>query len=166
MGTVNDITAVMLRFRESVRHTWNTYFQDSEEVMGPAIQDAFSLVEQGLFEGIVLCGCDYVADTNCRYRNAPIPFIQVVPRPEMSDVALRIGFPGRGSVSWDVPVRFRVEEGTKLEFVQFFDWNPYEQISMSLVQVHIARMDGRPDLVGGHALVPEHEVSFLFIGDD
>jgi hypothetical protein len=156
----DDITPVMLRFRESVRHIWNTYFQDAEESMGPEIQDAFTLVEQGLFQGIVLSACAY-ADTSCRYRGAPLPFVQVVPLPEMLDLSFQIGFPGRGTMAWDSPVRFKVEEGTKLEFVQFFDWNPYEQINMSLVQVHIARMDARPDLVGAHALLAEHEIHFV-----
>lgn len=161
MDKLNDITSVMLQFRESVRHNWNTYFQDADEPMGPEIQEAFTLVEQGLFQGIVLCKCAYVSP--CRYREAPLPFIQVVPRPEMLDLEFQIGFLGSSSNAWDSPVRFKVEGSTKLEFVQFFDWNPYEQINMSLVQVYIARMDARPDLVGAHALIAEHEIRFLLI---
>lgn len=159
MEEFNDITSVMHRFRESVRHNWNTYFQNAKESMGPEIQEAFALVEQGLFQGIVLCECAYVA--SCRYREAPLSFIQVAPRPEMLDLGFQIRFLGSGSKAWDSPVRVKVEESTKLEFVQFFDWNPYEQINMSLVQVHIARMDARPELVGVHALVAEQEIRFL-----
>lgn len=159
MDEFDDITPVMLRFREAVRHIWNTYFQDAKESMGPEIQDAFTLVEQGLFQGIVLSACAY--DASCRYRKAPLPFVLVAPLPEMLDLSFQIGFPGRGAMAWDSPVRFKVEEGAKLEFVQFFDWNPYEQINMSLVEVHIARLDARPDLVGAHALLAEHEIRFV-----
>lgn len=161
MDKLNDITSVMLQFRESVRHNWNTYFQDADEPMGPEIQEAFTLVEQGLFQGIVLCKCAYVLP--CRYREAPLSFIQVVPRPEMPDLEFQIGLLGSSYKVWDSPVRFKVEGSTKLEFVQFFDWNPYDQINMSLVQVYIARMDARPDLVGAHALIAEHEIRFLLI---
>jgi hypothetical protein len=143
----------MLRFRESVRHNWNTYFQDAQDLMGPEIQEAFTLVEQGLFQGIVLYACN--VDIACEYRKAPISFIRVVPRPEMHDLTFQTGTivlrttTDKGYWAWDPPVRFKVEESTRLEFIRFFDWYSYGQINMSLVQVYIARMDTRPDWVGG-----------------
>jgi hypothetical protein len=159
MVSSKDVSESVFSFRESVRHVWNTYFQGMDDVMGPDVQDAFSLVEDGLFQGLVVSACGV---SSCvKYRMQPTPFLAVVPRAEIDALSLQLGQADNGSFGWDAPAACPVDPGMRLEFVRFFDWNPYEQISMSLIEVHVAQFDSRPDLVGRRALVPDYEIRFL-----
>jgi hypothetical protein len=49
-----DITDEMLKFKEAVRHSWNTYFVGCDSPMSPDIQQAFGELERGLLRAIVL----------------------------------------------------------------------------------------------------------------
>src|SRR5207249_406006 len=108
MSKDRDITPIMLRFREAVRHSWNTCFQDADDLMGPDIQDAFTLVEQGLLQGVVLCACDR-ADTNVRYGQSPLPFVRVALRPEHSELTLQVGTRSGTGMAWELPTRFEID---------------------------------------------------------
>jgi len=162
MDGMKDITDSVFRFRESVRHNWNTYFQDSDESMGPEIQDAFDLVEQGLFQGIILSACPGV-NAHIEYgKGRALPFIRVVPRSETLEMMLQTGDASRGYMAWNPPSPFKINKNTKLELIRFFDWCPYNQVSMSLVEVYISESDTDLIPVGTHALAVEHETRFLF----
>lgn len=161
---VDDITDLMLKFREAVRHSWNAFFTDASSPMSPDIQSAFDLMEQGFFQGIVLDGCD-LSDETIKYRRAPLPFVHVVPRPEILELFVSIGQKNPRGVAWKAPAPLQLAKEDQLEFVRFFDWNPYEQISMSLVEVRIAKMSSHPELVDARGLIEAHEVRFLLASD-
>jgi hypothetical protein len=161
MRRTRDITIEVSKFQEALRHTWNTYFQTASSPMGPDLQDAFGLVEQGLLQGVLLCEIDRRFDSTLTSRRQPLSFIHVMPRPEMTTLALRVGVPSSGAMIWGAPEQCDVHELAELEFVRFFDWLPYEQVSLSLVEVYVARLSTRRELEGRMALVAAHDVRFL-----
>ena len=150
----------MLRFREAVRHNWNTYFFDADDVMSSDISASFWHVEQGLFQGVVLCACN-ITRTNVNYGSV-LAAITVTPRSEHSgQIFLQIGTRSESGMAWEAPVSFEVKKDSRFEFVRFFDWNPYEQISLSLVEVQVVQWDGPQNIVGCRALVEVGNVNFL-----
>jgi hypothetical protein len=155
-----DITQHMLRFREAVRHNWNTYFFDADDVMSPDISAAFWHVEQGLFHGVVLYACN-IAQTDANY-GSKLAAITVTPRPaHLGQIFLQIGTRSETGMAWESPACFEVNKDSRFEFVRFFDWNPYEQISLSLVEVEVVHWDGAQNIVGCRALAEVDNVSFL-----
>lgn len=155
-----DITHHMLRFREAVRHNWNTYFFNADDVMDADISAAFCKVEKGLFQGVVLCTCNILqADANY---GSELAAITVTPRPEhLGQIFLQIGTRSESGMAWEAPVSFEVKKDSRFKFVRFFDWNPYEQISLSLVEVQVVQWDGTQNIVGCRALTEVSSVSFL-----
>lgn len=156
--TIN-ITHHMLRFREAVRHNWNTYFFDADDVMGADISAAFCQVEQGLFQGVVLCACGN-SQADAIY-GSELAFITVTPRQEhLGQIFLQIGTRSETGMAWESPACFEFKKDSRFEFVRFFDWNPYEQISLSLVEVQVVHWDGSQNIVGCRALTEVSNVSF------
>ena len=157
-----NITEIMLKFREAIRHSWNTYFLGANEIMGPYIEEARSAVEQGFFQGIVLNYYGLDKYPTPQYRTT-LPFIHIIPSPLLTDFDIQVGEQKDGYFAWGSPVRIAVEKNIELEFIEFFDWDQFEQMNLSLVKVHIKRMDARPDLVGSYALLEQNKVLFFLV---
>jgi hypothetical protein len=113
-----------------------------------------------LFKGVVLCACN-IPQTDANY-GSKLAAITVTPRPEhLGQIFLQIGTRSETGMAWELPAPFEVKKDSRIEFVRFFDWNSYEQISLSLVEVQVVQWDGSQNIVGCRALAEVGNVSFL-----
>lgn len=159
----NDISDELLEFREALRHTWNAHLRYSGDPMSVEVQESLTMVERGLFYGLVLLPtsrCDAID----LYRREPMPFIQVQPRLS-GESHLNVQAAERTSfgVQWGVTQPVRMDGGTELQFIEFFDWDIYGWISLPLVKTRVVRCDSNPQMVGVDVLVKESDVSFVLM---
>lgn len=154
---MRDVTREMQRFRESVRHNWNTYFLDLDDRMSSDIQEAYSSVERGLFKAII--GLDSGGDIS-EYRKRPISWLLVKPTDILTEVSIQLAEDGgSGNVSWTLPLSVSCE-GAIFEFFDFFDWYSYGPIDLALVRARVKALPGRPESEGLFALLEQKDCRF------
>ena len=161
---MQDITISMLTFKEAIRHSWNTYFAQSNSPMSPEIQEAFERVESGLLCAIVLAPLG-VLDRLSDYREKPLSWLMVKPVDYLHECPVRIGTrESTGNVSWGMPVSLAVDDRTTFEFFDFFDWDPYGLIDLPYVRVRVSSLPSTPTAQGSLALIEQCHCRFLFVG--
>ncbi len=160
---VEDITDLMLKFKDAIRHSWNTYFAENDSPMSPEIQEAFGYVELGLFQAIVLSPLD--ADKRAKeYRKHPLSFILVRPIEHLLELPIQFGErESSGNVKWTMPISVVVDNQARIEFFDFFDWRPYGHVDLPLVRARIAALPSKPSEQGALALIEQHNCRFLFV---
>jgi hypothetical protein len=132
-----DITKQMLEFKEAVRHTWNSYFANSNQPMSVETQEAFSTIERALLRIIVLApqGMGDLADT---YRLRALSNILIKPLAVSGEMPIQFGHKEpNGNTVYDLPKMLKVDADTQFEFFDFFDWNPYGQIDLPFVRSRV-----------------------------
>jgi hypothetical protein len=131
-----NITGDMLRFKEAIRHVWNTYLVNVETPIPIEIWDSYDRIELELFKSIVLISRDAlgVADV---YRKKPIS--QILVRPRSNSVEVPVQFGKRNSenrnIAWQLSTNILATNFPNFHFLCFFDWNEYGQIDLPYVQV-------------------------------
>lgn len=149
-----DITQLMNRYRECVRHLWNEYFwTDAETDKDWDLGDEYDQVAVELFSSLVLrkIGRD---DVN-------LALYRVVPRNPL--LFLRVEVDSRSQVMinreidsgyWDHPLNFVEKDELDLRFISFFDWDDlgFRNFELYLARIHAS--DKHPELVGRNALLP------------
>lgn len=131
---MKEITKEMLLFKESVRHSWNTYFAEGASPASAAVQDAFAQVERSLFVALVLIPCN-LQDRIDEYRKSPLSWLVVRPRPGLSEWPVQFGARDEGgNIKWRLRENLIVGEGSAAEFYDFFDWYPYGFLDLAYVR--------------------------------
>jgi hypothetical protein len=140
---MENITSDMLRFKEAIRHVWNTYLVNIETPIPIEVWDSYDRIELELFRSIILISRDAptVADS---YRKKPIP--QIIVRPRLNSVEIPVQFGIRNSenrnIAWELSANILATNFPTFYFLRFFDWNHYGPIDLPYVQVVDAK-DGR-----------------------
>lgn len=151
---MRDVTDILLSYRETKRHLWNTHFVGKVDSLREcSLLDRFEEIDQMLFFAIVLDRLqrDFPIDA---FGQKCLPFLEVVP-PEGSEMLpMMVSDPIVGvNRSWN-PVTFqKIDAKAKLAFIGFFDWNEYGYVSFPYFRVQIAHLPGCPDYEGREALV-------------
>ncbi len=151
---MDDVTVVMDRYRECVRHIWNVHFAGDEPAATDwnAVDD-FRIASARLFRALVLrkLGCV----TECSYsldetRQEPLSFLRV----ELDPCGEILINRERSSGYWDHPLT-RVNKGElELAFVEYFDWSVTGHRDFAYLRVRITGSARYADVVGKDALVP------------
>jgi hypothetical protein len=156
-GRMEDVTSLVLRYREAARHIWNCFLRD-EPLDAPGLHD-WEALKQILFTALVLrnCGHDECAAALLapdRYGFSwikPIVHLHVVP---LGDVPVMISRdPGPHCRSWDHAVDRVGPNDVDLRFIDFFDWDQMGHIDFRFYLVDIEGSTKYPTLVGHRALL-------------
>jgi hypothetical protein len=153
----------MLEFKEAVRHTWNSYFANSNEPMSSETQEAFSNIERALLRVIVLApyGMGDLADS---YRLRTLLDILIKPARSLVEIPIRFGHSEpNGNIIWDIETALKVVEDTQFCFFDFFDWNPYGHVDLPFVRVRELPYTGNKSLGGKIALIEQIHCEFMLV---
>ncbi len=158
-----DVTEQMLEFKEAVRHTWNSYFANSNEPMSSEIQEAFSGIERALLRVLVLApqGMGDLADS---YRLRVLSNILIKPAPLLVEMPIRFGHrEPNGNIVWDAETALKVDEDTQFGFFDFFDWYPYGHVDLPFVRVRELPHTDDKSLEGKIALIEQIHCKFMLV---
>ena len=161
---MQDITVTMLQFKEAIRHLWNTYFLKSDPGSWLEMQEAYTLVEIGLFRAIVLVPLS-AAELGDEYRRQPLSWLLVGPAASVRELPIQIGtLREGGSTSYAEEIALVVDDTIELEFCEFFEWDPYGYLDLPYVKVRIVKLPNLPSAEGSFALIRQTYCRFLFAG--
>ena len=158
------VTKLVNNYRECVRSIWNSYFlQPFSYTQDFELVDSFKRVREELFRSIVLC--PVVEDIPDDFLlGLPSPLVKIVPTSVSGDMPVMINRTrGETHGYWDHPIS-TLKAGADLLFVDFFDWNPYGFLDMSLVIAEISDCPEHPDIVG-HRLIADLRYAGIAISD-
>jgi hypothetical protein len=130
---MEDITDDMLRFKEALRHVWNTYLLETGSPMSPELQDSFSKIECELLRALVLLpnGVPNLVDD---YRLRPMPIL-LQAKAGRTNVPVQFGsLDANRNVKWEMPCSVAPADVSQYRFIEFFDWNPYGHIDLHYVK--------------------------------
>lgn len=143
------------KFRLSSRELFNNYFLESlsDDQKGWDYLEQFDFVAESLFLALVTVpnGLDEIV------YGRPQPQILVktsseVGAPLILNREIDSGY-------WDYPVTYSVPNAV-FTFVRFFDWNQMSYKDNRFVQVVVRDWPGNTELVGKHALLETHYVTY------
>lgn len=132
-----DITTLLLEFREARRNLWNTYFWGRISSVHDPRLDHFESIERELFECLVLLPATGKGLQGRRFRDAALDEIEIISetrKPTRLILAVE-PTPGVDRV-WD-------DAGTVVEtpfsgrFIEFFEWDRYGCVSFALLRMRL-----------------------------
>ncbi len=164
---MKDISLLVNKYRETVRHLWNTSFFVGDELSDYSQDtlDYFQRIDQLLFSSLVLEKIGLQAfekEYDREILSKPLEFIHVVPSAEDGVQILinRSGPPATGY--WDDPINRVKPLEVDLRFLGYFDWNPYGHLNLQYYRVRIMACLPHPHLVGRDALLETSNARVLF----
>lgn len=141
---MENITEDMLRFKEAVRHLWNTYFLDAGSPMSAELHESFETIERELLRALVLAPSE-MPEAADNYRRGPLPIL-LQAQAGLIDLPVQFGsVDANRNMMWEAPRSVPASEVSQFRFVEFFDWNPYGNIDLSYVKAQAG--DGRVALI-------------------
>jgi len=158
-----DITEQMLEFKEAVRHTWNSYFANSNEPMSSETQEAFSDIERALLRVLVLAphGMGDLADS---YRLRVLSNVLIQPVYAPGEMPIQFGHKEpNGNFVWDIETTLKVDEDTQFHFFDFFDWYPYGHVDLPFVRVRTPPQVDDQARGGRIALIEQRHCKFMLV---
>ena len=155
---VEDVTLLMLRYREAARHVWNSFLSSESRLQGPGIHD-WEALKQILFTALVLrnCGHDECAAALLapdRYGFSwikPIVHLHVVPVTDVPAMISRDATPHCGY--WDHAIKRVSPNDVDLRFIDFFDFDQSGYVDFQYYLVSIESSSKYPNLQGHRALI-------------
>ncbi|MBT9099116.1 hypothetical protein KFZ76_15550 [Methylovulum psychrotolerans] len=163
------ISHPLKRYRECARSIWNIYLMDQyQATQNWDLLASYKRIKQELFDSIVLVPVlqdDEVFDYQLGFPCSRINVIpSQIPNPgNRWDMPVAINrIKGETAGYWDYPVT-RITSQAELLFVDFFDWDAYGFIDMSIVVAEINAYPESPDLIGHRLLVKLMYVDSIFI---
>ena len=158
-----DITEKMLEFKEAVRHTWNSYFANSDEPMSSDTQAAFSNIERALLRVLILAphGMGELADS---YRLQVFSKILIQPMYVPGEMSIQFGHKEpNGNTVYDAETILKVDERTQFHFYDFFDWYPYGHVDLPFVRARMLPRTGEQAPGGEIALIEQRHCKFMLV---
>ncbi len=152
---MQDVTEVLNRYRECARSLWNNFIRRPEPQCESV--DAFHAICERLFQELVIDQLE--EEQSVRYGgNEPFPFLVVVPIVDGVPIMIRRDVPGNNQY-WNHPVNRVSRDGTKLLFIDYFDWDTTGFRDFRYLRVKVESLDAHPEVVGHEALLEAHNVN-------
>jgi hypothetical protein len=151
---MNDVTDMILTYREATRHLWNTYFMRPNGAPPEfGNLDRYEEIDKLLFTSLVLEPVGK-AEGEFVFREDAHPFLHVLPRGESDSLRIRPSDPPISrSRSWNDAVNVSGARNAKLEFIECFDWDRYGWVSFPFFRVRIRSFPENSHLEGLEGLV-------------
>ena len=162
---MRDITDILLEYREAKRHLWNTYFLGRvHSLRDCGALDHYEQIDRHLFYALVLEELNMGSHEIKVFREEPLTFLKIVPRDGQGDVPLIVGETGEGrNRVWNDQTPL-LASGFELEFIEFFEWDRYGDVSFPYLRGRIVALPKHTDLIGRECLVETHRANVMFTG--
>ncbi len=143
---VEDVTAILMTFREVTRHLWNSAFAGHAEASHDFID-----VERALFEALVLRRID----DRRQWHMDPIssrcwPELQVIP--EFGPAGCRIMWARAEANCWQWR-EIQLKQPPEFAFIGFFDWREEGPWDYQYMRCRVLKCDEHPQIVGADVLL-------------
>lgn len=151
---MEEVTNLILGYREATRHLWNSYFQNvGDSCPSTGNLGRFEEIDKLLFISLVL-ECLEETGHDFDFRDSSFPFLLVSPQDGSTALKLRLSEPlnGRGR-SWNDPITIKPTGMAVLELIELFDWNRYTWVSFPYYRVKVKSLPGHSQFEGLEALV-------------
>jgi hypothetical protein len=139
---MQDVTSLMLNYRECSRNLWNTYFGGSKDMRG--LDRVFEEISKLLFEGLVAKQVGAQRTQALTLLVRPFATLPILIRRPSTD----------GNVYWDQEPDLRTEnDGTRLAFIDFYDFFEDPVKDFRFYRCRILKLPRHPKYEGAEALV-------------
>lgn len=164
MSVINDKLKSIIdstnEYRDCSRSLWNRFFMERFiSSQDWSLVDSFKVIKNELFKSIVL-GSELENDNSSFFLGKPSRLIKV----KLADnytTRVRINRTKNESAGyWDHPLT-ELDSKVTLLFVDFFDWNPYGFLDMTLIMAEVVSSPDRPEVEGHRLLVESSYVDIL-----
>ena len=148
-----ECTELFIHYREIARLVWNLGFYAKPELREWACERAYDEAMARLFEGMILRPLGYEGHVELTFSPGKVVAFSVVANSSEVQLLVNKNPPGEPGRLWGNPIVTLGKESYHLKFIAFFDWYQLATRDFRLLEVLIERLDGRPELVGRHALI-------------
>lgn len=143
---LEDVTAILLTFREVTRHLWNSAFAGH-----PEASHDFINVEHALFEALVLQRID--ATRTWRPRSASDQhWSELRVFPELGPAGCRVMWAQAEVNSWHWR-EIQLHRAPSLAFIGFFDWREEGPLDYQYIRCRVLTCDEHPQTIGADVLL-------------
>jgi hypothetical protein len=161
-----ECTDLFARYREIARLVWNLGFWPNLALREYAGVDLYQEAVTRLFEAMIILplGCQGRIEDRY-YPGHSVEFKVEITTPEV-DLLVNKNPQNEPAKIWGRPT-IRLKPGKQqLRFMAFFDWNQIAVRDFQYVEVQIEQLDGNPELVGRHAILPFDRCSIWTVTDE
>ena len=132
---MSDLRKSLLRYLDAKQHLWNAYFLPLvRDIRDCAPLDDFVAVDHHLFLALVCQPLDIKLPDGFVRGSSVIAAIEIKSRTGLSEIKLMLSRPSAESNNyWDIPKAISTDK-LELQFIDFFQWNLYDFLSMSKVR--------------------------------
>lgn len=150
---MKNIDDAIANYRSAKIYLWNEHFRRIvRDIKECQPLDWYEEIDLRLLRALVCYPNGITLDDRFVQGITWIPEILIDPRHPKS-VELSFADPIKsGNRHWEIAKKIDVR-GSRLSFIELFDWNKYGEISCSLVRAGIEEFDSNPDYVGKEVLV-------------
>ena len=146
-----NVTNSFNRYREAIRHLWNTYFHND----GTATwndHEIFQEIDELLFGQMVLTS---IAETKCLdFASVSAMFRLKGTSDGLPVIVNRTGDGGH----WDHPVNSLVHDEYEIQFESYFDWDELGIKDCRYITSKILHSKNHPEIIGHRALIESQYV--------
>jgi len=152
---MQDITQQITSYLEAKRHLWNTYFRTRiKSIKECHPLDEYEEIDRLLFSALVLGDLKQFLPDNFVFGRDIIPFLKIVPNPEIDGFELMITDPTvEKYVKWNKPVEVKINAGVEFTFIELFEWDRYGFVNYPYYLTKITKYPDSPELVQQNALI-------------
>ncbi len=158
---MNDVTEIILKYRDLVRALWNNYFiprQKDSDSFAWDVDVYFENIKQELFKALV---STKVFDKELSYSSkAPLIPIEVRPNlpPKGDYTAMYVIEEEGNNTTWDM-ISIK-SEANKFYYLDFFDWTE-DVMDCQFIRVRLVESEELTDLVGKDFLLDAWNVKYI-----
>ncbi len=133
----------LLRYLDTKQHLWNSVFRD--EVTDLRIcepLDSFEAIDALLFAVMVCHPLNITLPRGFKFGSHPVPGIVLTPLPNQAGITLILNRDDKAlNGYWDEARMFSASH-SEFEFIDFFQWNKYDFLSMNQVLCRTIQIGG------------------------
>lgn len=158
---MNDVSEIILKYRNSVRELWNNYFisrQNDSDSFAWEVDSYFENIKQELFKALV---STKVFGKELSY-SSETPIMQLEVRPNLGPkgyMAMYVTDKERNNTTWDI-IWIKTETN-KFYYIDFLDWTVESVMDCQFIRVRLAQSEEFTELVGKDFLLDAWNVKYI-----
>ena len=167
MNAVDLIGRTFKRYLDAKQHLWNSYFV--EAISDPReceLLDGFETLDVVLFRCLVAVPLKLHLEPEFTFGHSPVSGIRLKFDENLEKLVVdwcRVEHPG--NQQWTEIELFNLSS-VELQFIEYFQWNRYDYLSMNEIRCRVNEYTSRPELVGSQVIVPSVYLRFYQQSED
>jgi hypothetical protein len=168
---MEDVTNLLNRYRECVRHVWNTYYEplrddESSVAILPLQYELFSFMVvwqlgRGTYQESVVGPMPF-GNPEMGFGSDIIPYLRIVPPVGRLGIELLVEEQISSLKFVYTAVKLQTHR-IDLRFIEYFDWDTQYQRDWQYYRARILRSPDQPDLEGKTILLEVRDCTVLFL---